>query len=94
MILSYHTAPLRLTICVGSSCYVRGSDQLAEALASLIRERGLEERIEITGAFCMEQCSMGVAVRVGKHPCRAVAPEDTPAFFEREILPALRREGT
>jgi NADH:ubiquinone oxidoreductase subunit E len=47
--------PLRVTICLGSSCYVRCSDQLGAALASLISERGLQDQIELEGAFCMDR---------------------------------------
>jgi NADH:ubiquinone oxidoreductase subunit E len=83
---------LRVTICVGSSCYVRGSDQLAAALVSLLGEHGLEDRIEITGAFCMDACTMGVSVKVGDGPCRTVTPENAAALFHNEILPAVRGE--
>jgi NADH:ubiquinone oxidoreductase subunit E len=84
--------PLRVTICVGSSCYVRGSDKVGAALAALLESRGLQDRIDITGAFCMDECSMGVSVRVGNGPCHSVTPENAEGLLEREILPALGGE--
>jgi NADH:ubiquinone oxidoreductase subunit E len=86
--------PLRVTICVGSACYVRGSDQLGAALASLISERGLQDRIELTGAFCMDKCSMGVSLRVGDGPCHTATSENAAGLLEQEILPALRGDKT
>jgi NADH:ubiquinone oxidoreductase subunit E len=81
---------LTITVCVGSSCYVRGSEGLAETFDGLIRARGLSARVELTGAFCMDQCSMGVSVRVGDkvHPC--VDPSQALAFFEHEVMPCLQ----
>ncbi len=69
---------LTVVVCVGSSCYVRGSEKMAETFERLIRERGLNGRVELTGAFCMEQCSMGVSVRVGDK-CFAVWMQPTPS---------------
>jgi NADH:ubiquinone oxidoreductase subunit E len=78
---------LTITICVGSSCYVRGSEKLAESFQRLLEDAGLSGRVEMTGAFCMEQCSMGVSVRVNDRIYRGVQVEDAGAFFYNEILP-------
>ena len=76
-----------VTICVGSSCYVRGSDQVAETLQRLVEKEGLQDKVELGGAFCMELCSMGVSVRVEDKAFRGIRPEDAEAFFYREVLP-------
>ena len=79
-----------VTVCVGSSCYVRGSDRVAEELQRLIAEHGLEGKVQLSGAFCMEQCSLGVTVRVGDRVCPQVMPDEVEAFFLSEVLPHLR----
>lgn len=80
---------LNIVVCVGSSCYVRGSEGLAETFDALIKQRGLAARVEVAGAFCMDQCSMGVSVRVGDRVYRCVDPQNALAFFEREVLSCL-----
>jgi NADH:ubiquinone oxidoreductase subunit E len=80
---------LTVTVCIGSSCYVRGSEQMADTFEQLIRERNLSARVELTGAFCMDQCSMGASVRVGERVYRGVDPRQCRQFFEDEIMPAL-----
>lgn len=82
---------LTITVCIGSSCYVRGSERLAETFEQMIRERNLSARVELTGAFCMDQCSMGASVRVGERVYRAVDPAQSRQFFDAEIMPALER---
>jgi NADH:ubiquinone oxidoreductase subunit E len=81
---------LAIVVCVGSSCYVRGSEGLAETFDSLIKQRGLNARVEVTGAFCMDQCSMGVSVRVGDKVYRCVDPQKAGSFFEHEVMPCLQ----
>ncbi len=69
---------------------MRGSEGLAETFDALIRQRALAARVEVTGAFCMDQCSMGVSVRVGDKVFRCVDPQDALAFFEHEVMPCLK----
>ena len=78
---------LTITVCVGSSCYVRGSESLAETFEDLIRRQGLDAKVELTGAFCMEQCSMGVSVRVGERVFHCINPLDAEKFFQTEVMP-------
>ena len=74
-----------VAICIGSSCYLKGSRQVVEELQELVAEHNLKEKVELTGAFCMGECGHGVSVKVdGK--LFSVSPETTRAFFEKEIL--------
>lgn len=81
-----------VTVCVGSSCYVRGSDRVAEALERLTVEHGLEGKVEIKGAFCMEHCSLGVTVRVDDQIYCQVMPDEVETFFHNEVLPRVQVE--
>ena len=81
-----------IVVCVGSSCYVRGSERLAETFERLIKENRLEAQVELTGAFCMEHCSMGVSVRLGDRVYRCVDADEAEAFFAREVLPCVQKK--
>lgn len=78
---------LVITICVGSSCSIRGSDDLAEALQQCITAERMEGKVDIVGAFCMEACSKGVSVKVGERAFSGIRPEDARSFFYQEIMP-------
>ena len=55
-----------LSICVGSSCHLKGSPEVIERCREEIRKRHWEEKVELKAAFCLSCCSHdGVAVRVG-----------------------------
>lgn len=81
---------LKVTICVGSSCSMRGSDELAATLEKLIEKEGLADQIELVGAFCMDKCSTGVSVRVGERQYNEIHPQDAETFFYNEISPYVK----
>jgi NADH:ubiquinone oxidoreductase subunit E len=78
-----------ITICVGSSCYMRGTDDLAAALERLIEKEALQDQVELIGSFCMGDCSPGVSVQIGEHKYREVHCEEAETFFYQEVLPLL-----
>ena len=44
---------IKVTICIGSSCHLKGSRQVVEKLQALITENNLDEKVELSGTFCM-----------------------------------------
>ena len=77
---------LLITICVGSSCSLRGSDELASELFRLIEKEKLEGLVDIVGAFCMDACSKGVSVRVGDAEFSGIRPAQAHDFFYKEVM--------
>lgn len=77
-----------ITICVGSSCHLKGSREVIETLEKLIRLHNLQERIELNGSFCMDHCVQGVCVRMNEK-IYSLTPKETEKFFEEEILGRL-----
>lgn len=77
---------MKITICIGSSCHLKGSRQVVEQLQAKISDHGLKEQVDLAGTFCMENCQKGVSVTMdGK--IYSLTPETTAAFFENEVLP-------
>ena len=83
---------LLITICVGSSCSLRGSDELAMEIQKLIQKEKLEGLVDIVGAFCMDACSKGVSVRVGEREFSGIKPEQAEEFFYKEIINQVDRK--
>jgi NADH:ubiquinone oxidoreductase subunit E len=81
---------LLITICVGSSCSLRGSDELASELFRLIEKEKLEGLVDIVGAFCMDACSKGVSVRVGEREFSGIHPREAEDFFYKEIMGSVK----
>ena len=54
---------MEITVCIGSSCHLKGSRDVVAILQRLIDLNGLKDQIELKGAFCMGECAQnGVCV--------------------------------
>ena len=76
---------LKITVCIGSSCHIKGSRQVVEQLQYLIAESGLGDKVELGGTFCMGSCQQGVCVTVNDS-FHSVTPENVEEFFAKEVL--------
>jgi NADH:ubiquinone oxidoreductase subunit E len=79
---------MKVTICIGSSCHLKGSRQVVEGLQALVAEHGLDEKVELCGTFCLGECQKGVCVTVDDE-FFSVSPETVDEFFETQILAKL-----
>ena len=76
---------LKITVCIGSSCHIKGSRQVVEQLQFLIAENNLGDKVELSGTFCMGKCQQGVCVTVND-TFHSVTPDSVTEFFNNEVL--------
>ncbi len=79
---------MRVTICIGSACHLKGSREIITQLQSLVKENCLEGQVDLNGAFCSGHCVSGVCVTLDGE-VYSLKPEDTKEFFEKEIVGRL-----
>lgn len=77
---------MKITVCIGSSCHLKGSRTIVERLEQLILEYDLKDKIDLRGSFCMGHCRTGVSVLVDDK-YYSLTPEDTEHFVKQTILP-------
>lgn len=75
---------MKVTVCIGSSCHIKGSRQVVEQLRYLVERNNLGDKVELGGTFCMGKCQQGVCVTVDG-AFHSVTPETAAEFFEKEI---------
>lgn len=79
---------MRVTICIGSACHLKGSREIVEQLQDLVKVHGVTDKVDLNGSFCSGNCVNGVCVTVDG-TLHSLKPEDTKTFFEQEILGRL-----
>ena len=42
---------MKITVCIGSSCHIKGSRQVVEQLQYLIKSNHLSDEVELAGTF-------------------------------------------
>ncbi len=79
---------MKVTVCIGSSCHIKGSRSVVEQLQYLISENNLGDKVELGGTFCMGNCQKGVCVNVDDE-FYSVTPDTVKEFFETGIMAKL-----
>ncbi|MBR2742182.1 MAG: (2Fe-2S) ferredoxin domain-containing protein [Clostridia bacterium] len=79
---------MKVTVCIGSSCHIKGSRPIVETLQKLIAENKLGDRLELAGTFCMNKCREGVCVSIDDK-VYSVSPQTAEAFFNENIKAKL-----
>lgn len=80
---------MKITVCIGSSCHIKGSRQVVEQFQHLIKENTLGDKVELAGTFCMGKCQQGVCVALDG-ACYSVSPDTVTDFFHEKILERVK----
>ncbi len=55
---------VEVSVCVGSSCHMKGSYQVIKTFTELIKQNHLENIVTLKASFCMGKCLEGIACTV------------------------------
>ena len=84
---------LFVQVCVGSSCHLKGSQDIVELLEEAVSKYKLEDEIVLSGSFCIGKCNrVGVTVQVNDDIHVGVTRESFREFFQKNILDVIESE--
>ncbi len=83
VILPAGDSVVKVTICFGTSCFLRGAQDLYRDIVAWIGTSGLEGAIELSASFCSEECKKGPVVRVGDEQIVQCTRDQAVAAIER-----------
>jgi len=78
-----------ITVCVGSSCHLKGARQVIMRFNDMLTKHGLLDRVTLKGSFCMERCGEGVNWQIDNEPVTSATAEEAVAIFCRRVLAPL-----
>ena len=82
--------PIQVTVCVGSSCHIKGSRDIIRRFSEIIRENGLDDEIALAGSFCMEHCGEGTNWKIGDEFVSSETLEEAEATFREKVVGAAQ----
>ena len=84
---------LIVQVCVGSSCYLKGSQDIVDLFEKAIEEYHLEDDVILNGSFCIGKCNrVGVTVQVDQEVHVGITTENFEEFFNQHIITKLTEE--
>ena len=76
-----------ISICVGSSCHLKGSYKIIEL--AYIAEHNLEDKVNLGAAFCLGRCTDGVSVKIDDEIICGVSEGNFRQIFDEKVLADL-----
>ena len=77
-------------VCVGSSCFLKGSSDIVQMLENKVSEAKLEDEVALVGSFCAGKCNrVGVTVTVNDDVYTGITKENFSQFWNEKILPRV-----
>lgn len=73
---------LRITVCMGSSCFSRGNRRNLEAIRDWLARNGREAAVELNGCRCGGRCGAGPNIWIGDTCHSGLTPDAVPAVLE------------
>ena len=80
-----------VTVCVGSSCHIKGARILIERFNNLLRKNGLENKVELKGCFCMERCGEGINWQIDDEQLTSATVEEATDIFEKRVIDVVKK---
>ncbi|MFA6506748.1 MAG: [Fe-Fe] hydrogenase large subunit C-terminal domain-containing protein, partial [Treponemataceae bacterium] len=77
---------ISVKVCVGTSCFLRGSQAVLSDLLKTVEEQGLSSFVDISATFCAESCDKGPTVRIDGQTIHKAVCDDV----MQVILPKLK----
>lgn len=65
-----------IVICLGSSCFSRGSKKTVQFIKDYIKENQLEDKIYFHGNHCSGNCANGPIVKIDNKEYENVSPDN------------------
>ena len=84
---------MKIQICVGSSCHLKGAPEIVRLLTEAIQKYELEADVMLAGCFCMGKCNRdGVTVKIDDTVHPGITAGNFKEFFDDHILRIIQNE--
>jgi NADH:ubiquinone oxidoreductase subunit E len=81
-----------VTVCVGSSCHIKGARNVIMRFNEMLKEQNLEDKVELKGSFCMERCGEGINWQIDDEPLTSSTEDDAIKSFIKKIIKPIKGE--
>ena len=83
---------ITVTVCVGSSCHIKGARELLTRFNDFLSKERLENKVELKGSFCMERCGEGINWKIDDEIVSSPSVKEGLKLFQRKLRSALKKK--
>ena len=83
---------MEITVCVGSSCHIKGSHSFIDYLQKSIVAHQLEKQIVLKASFCIGYCSEGINIKVNDERIVVSGLDELKELFTNRLVNEAKQE--
>ena len=83
--------PVKVTVCAGSSCHVRGSRTLLKRFMEIVKVENLENEVVLLGSFCMERCGESMNWKFNEEDVSSTTVEEAEETLRSKLGEIIKR---
>ena len=83
---------ITVTVCVGSSCHIKGARDMIARFNDFLTKEGLVDKVELKGSFCMERCGEGINWKIDDEIFSSSSVEEGAEMFRKKVLGVLKEK--
>lgn len=83
---------ITVTVCVGSSCHIKGAREMIARFNDFLTKEGLGDKVELKGSFCMDRCGEGINWQINDEIFSSSSVEDGAEMFQQKVLGLLKEK--
>ncbi len=83
---------ITVTVCVGSSCHIKGAREMITRFSEFLTKEGLQDKVELKGSFCMERCGEGINWEINDKIESSSSVDEGIKMFRKRISEALGKK--
>lgn len=80
---------IELSVCIGSSCHLKGSYNVIQTFMQMMEEHRLHDKIDLKSTFCMKRCDCAGVGLFLDGTAYHIRPETAKEFFNAEVKPKV-----
>lgn len=77
---------MNISVCIGSSCHIKGSYKIVELMKNALKDNGLEDTVQLGASFCLGKCTSGVSIKIDDEIICGVSEENFSEIFDKYVL--------
>ena len=83
---------MKICVCVGSSCHLKGSYDIINLMKAALEKYGLTDTVDLSAAFCLGKCTHGVSIKVDDEIVTGLNRDNFDDIFAGSVLAKLGRK--
>lgn len=77
--------PHEIVVCMGSACFSRGNVSSVQIIRNYLQERGMADKVKVTGTLCQDACKEGPNVCFDGNCLCKVDPSTLPDLLDERF---------